>query len=147
MTYFKMFSLLVLTSVFVLTSCSSKKGDEKNAEDNAEAASVTASDVAGLYTGVLPCASCPGISYRILLNEDMTYQERMVYQGEAGEPIETSGRYKFGSGGVIELDKSGDSGFKFLKKHPDGMLMLDKNGNEVAGSTASQYVLKNPVRN
>lgn len=46
----------------------------------------TSLDWAGRYSGVLPCASCPGIETVVTLNNDGTFERSMLYIDESPIP-------------------------------------------------------------
>lgn len=59
-------------------------------------------DWMGTYEGTLPCASCPGIETKLIINQDYTYSLEENYLGqEAGENND------FKQEGVIEFSKDG----------------------------------------
>lgn len=64
-----LFLALMATGVMVLAGCQS--ADKQP--------SVTYIDRA--YTGTLPCADCSGIEATLLVNQDGTYVEQLVYLG------------------------------------------------------------------
>ncbi len=121
------FPLFIL--VVILASCST--GNESS-EMNAE-------DIAGTYAGVIPCADCEGIDYRVTLEEDYTFSEQMDYIGKSANALTTTGSYSI-EDGIITLKKPTDSFNKFAE-HTEGLLMLDREGNVIAGSTADMYIL------
>ena len=47
----------------------------------------------GVFTGTLPCASCPGIDTRLELQADGPYKLTEAYQDEAGPPVVTEGTW------------------------------------------------------
>lgn len=96
--------------------------------------------VAGTYYGKLPCADCPGINYTLTLNADKTYIESSEYLGEKSEPIVEKGSYSMKKD-VLTLQPASQSEKQLLRKVEATLVMLDKNGNEVSGDLASNYVL------
>lgn len=72
---FSMFSrfLFIITAVFVITlSCSTSNQTANSISlDGHEAKNSL--DWEGTYSGILPCASCPGILTDITLNKDQTF--------------------------------------------------------------------------
>ncbi len=101
-------------------------------------------EISGNYMGKIPCADCEGIIYRLQLNDDKTYQSTITYKGKSVKPILKTGTYTINNRLIIQLDDQ--SGMSFFKKQSEGLLMLDKNGNEITGDLADKYIL-NPVNN
>lgn len=97
-------------------------------------------EIAGTYSGMIPCADCEKISYKIELNEDMTYRLAYTYMGKSDNPIEKSGTYHLTDRLLIQLDNAAN-GMNFMKKQPYGLLLLDKNGHEISGDLADKYQL------
>ncbi len=93
------------------------------------------------YTGVLPCADCEGISYRLTLNTDGHYSEVMIYKGKNQMPATAAGKFYFKNNSVT-LEKE-TKGMQYFKMVPMGLLMLDTNGNEFTGENSGMYFLKN----
>jgi heat shock protein HslJ len=96
--------------------------------------------VAGDYLGMLPCADCEKIRFRLSLNEDRTFISSMIYIGKSDIPIEYHGKYEVRKDGIIVLIKK-DKGMKYFKPSPKGLLMLDIHGNEIKGSMSDSYIL------
>ncbi len=85
----------------------------------------------GTFSGVLPCADCPGILTTLTLNADGTYSLETVYQGKGDEkPFTRQGKWTPSEDlAFIELDydKKGGSGYYKL---------IDKNTLEKLDSNA-----------
>lgn len=94
----------------------------------------------GVYAGMIPCADCEGIQYRLVLNTDSSFQEQLTYKGKSGNPLITKGRYSVQGDTLVRLNKK-DRGMALFKKHPKGLLMLDSDGNEITGDLAGHYIL------
>lgn len=94
----------------------------------------------GTFTGVLPCADCPGIDTTLILSDDNTYTLERRYQEKGEAPIRTEGMLSWNDAGdtVTLLDERGPNQY-FLS---DMMLMkLDINGEKVTGDLAELYQL------
>ncbi|WP_457097365.1 copper resistance protein NlpE [Lysobacter sp. P5_B9] len=80
------------------------------------APAMTAADVpfdikgfAGTFTGTLPCADCPGIDTRIMLNADGSYALHEAYQGK-GNGVDGDGTWTAEENGKrIRLDPNSKS--------------------------------------
>lgn len=97
--------------------------------------------VSGTYIGMIPCADCAQISYRLILGKDFSYAETMHYMGKSDSAFEKKGTYAFNTGGDVVLDKS-TPGMHLFRQNKDGLLMLDQEGNEIKGELAGQYQLQ-----
>ncbi|MDR2887086.1 MAG: META domain-containing protein [Bacteroidales bacterium] len=64
----------------------------------------TLQEMAGIYTGTLPCVDCPGIQVRINLNSNLTYTLQTRYEGTE-ETITEPGKYEWDAvGRIIKFD-------------------------------------------
>lgn len=97
-------------------------------------------DISGKYSGFIPCSDCEHISYVIELHNDLTYNLLYTYVGKSETNIEKSGKFILSNRLTIQLDNAAN-GMNLLKKIPEGLLLLDKNGNEFSGEQAEQYKL------
>ena len=65
-------------------------------------------DWAGAYEGVLPCADCPGIQTRLVLQRDGRFELRTQYLERQVAPQTASGSFSWNSAGSsITLDAAG----------------------------------------
>jgi len=97
-----------------------------------------------VFRGMLPCADCEKIDFRLTLNPDMTWQSGSRYVGKSNKVFEESGRYNVTEEGILVLDKK-DDGMKRFRLIPKGLLMLDNNGKEITGPLSGKYTLT-PVK-
>ena len=99
-------------------------------------------DWAGTYSGVLPCASCPGIETLITLHEDGTFERSLLYIDEQPVAQTDSGTFTWSdSGGAITLN-AGDAEAQQYQVGENALFHLDRNGERITGDLASQYVLQ-----
>ena len=126
---------VALVAGLLLGACTTPKAPMTITRDTTLAA-----QVAGSYLGMIPCADCEAIAYRLLLGKDLTYRERLVYKGKTEEPVEASGTYGFTTDGTIVLVKA-EPGHTHFRRHPKGLLMLDGKGHEITGALADRYIL------
>ena len=99
-------------------------------------------DYAGTYTGVLPCADCPGIKTEITLNADGSFTKKMTYleRKEAGI-FKEKGTYSWDAAGqTITLE--GPDTPSHYSVGENTLTQLDMEGKRVEGSLADFYVLK-----
>lgn len=94
----------------------------------------------GSFSGVIPCASCEGISLKLELKASNTYELTMEYLGEEGsKPEILTGNFSQ-KGEIITLEGIKDMSnlFKVTEK---GLLYLDAEGNQIEGPLADKYLL------
>ncbi len=125
-----------LAIVAVMGSC---KCVQTSQGDNSQ----NALDWAGVYSGVLPCASCPGIQTVINLNGDLTYRLEATYIDQEGAPMVKTGKFEWNEQGhsiTLLGYEQGEGANRFLVGE-NHLVQLDLEGNKVSGSLADQYVL------
>ena len=121
----RIFILSIACLLFGLSACKSK------------------TNWAGTYSGIIPCADCPGIETQITLNTDNTYQIRRKYQDKAEDVFQTSGIFQWNADkSIITLGNLNAAQFPTMYKLGKGSLIqLDLNGNVITGNLAQNYVL------
>ena len=97
-------------------------------------------DWAGTYSGVTPCADCPGMKTEITLNNDASYSLQEQYLEKEKAPRNFKGTFNWDEAkSIITLDAEGDH-HKF--KVMEGKLrILDKFGDEKQGGKPEDFVL------
>ncbi len=132
-----LFSLLLLIS---LIGCSQEKEAKEPTSSDMHTSQI-AIDVAGTYTGVLPCASCEGIETTVSLT-DSTYNLTMVYLGEdAPNTFKDSGSYSWNEdGNTITLNNEEEPSQYFVGENV--LIRLNENGERVTGELAEFYRLE-----
>ncbi|MBV4359854.1 copper resistance protein NlpE [Pinibacter aurantiacus] len=93
-------------------------------------------DIAGTYSGKLPCADCEGIEESLELKADKTFVMTDEYQGKK-KPVTntTKGKWEV-SGNMLTLQP----GMKY-KVEENKLRQLDMSGKEITGPLADMYVL------
>ncbi len=127
--------ITILLFVFSFWGCgqNNKIIKEKNPEDN--------NFFIGDWFGELPCADCAGISYKLSLNSDMTYNEVSVYRGKDENPFFESGTWIFLSDSTISISGSNR---KFLLSNNE-LIMLDIDGNRIQSGFSEMYHLRKEI--
>jgi uncharacterized lipoprotein NlpE involved in copper resistance len=98
-------------------------------------------DWAGTYEGVLPCADCPGIRTRLLLQADGRFELSTQYIDRQPAPTKTSGRFSWNSAGsAITLDAAG-AGQQFAVGE-GRLLQLNRDGSAPAWNTPNRVLTK-----
>lgn len=105
--------------------------------------SMTSVGWAGTYFATLPCGRCEGIEMWVTLNSDGTYALNTNYLGlnDALEE-EFTGKFSWNqSGGIVTFEGlKGIYPGKF-KVGENRIWYLDKDGNQMTGPLADQYIL------
>lgn len=103
-------------------------------------------DWPGTYSGVLPCASCPGIATTITLNADGSFERSMRYLDESPLPITEQGRFEWNAAGsqVILASEDGRSDRYQVGEHR--LFHLDQEGRRIEGDLADHYVLEQHIK-
>jgi len=134
-------SLLSLTMLMAvqLWGCSHKTAGKLN---EARADEAFSGNRTGTYTGVIPCADCPGIETKVTLKPDYSYDLTTLYQDRQDTPEHKTGKFLWDeSRNVIEL-KNNTGKKKLFQFSDNGLTMLDQNGEKISGALADHYVLK-----
>ncbi len=97
-------------------------------------------DFIGVYTGIIPCADCEGIDYRIQLGEDQRYVSTSIYLAKEAKPFRAEGEYAIDELGRIMLNP-GMSDQQFFEPDAGGMWWLDRQGKRIDGNLAAHYRL------
>ncbi|MDR1609916.1 MAG: copper resistance protein NlpE [Candidatus Symbiothrix sp.] len=139
---------IIAVLVLGLDSCKSK--GESNAQDDQVIAVDpvlnlrNSADWNGSYTGTVPCADCPGISVKITLNSDETYQLSYQYLEKDDSVYFASGKFTWDdTGSVITLDSKDWP--PYYKAGADKLIQLDMEGNLITGELADKYELTKSV--
>ncbi len=95
----------------------------------------------GIYSGLTPCASCPGILTTVILNEDHTFTQTRFYLGEASQPSTEQGSFSFTKeGNAVVLEQNGGDKVMYAVGE-NCLIMLDKNGQTASSDLAYLYEL------
>lgn len=120
---------------------STAQQDATPAPDNAHS-SRNALDWAGTYSGVTPCADCPGIRTIVTLHADGRFERSLVYLERSPEPHTESGRFEWNAAGsTVTLQQPGDADQQY-KVGENTLTHLDQDGNPITGELAGRYVLQ-----
>jgi len=141
------FVLSIICLLTGLSACKSKNKGQVNPNANLQVATVDNSknslDWAGAYSGIIPCADCPGIEVQIILNSDNTFKMTQKYQGKKNSVYSFSGTFRWNSGGNIVI-LNGLEKDRFPNQYLVGentLRQLDMEGNVINGNLAQNYIL------
>jgi uncharacterized lipoprotein NlpE involved in copper resistance len=102
-------------------------------------------DWAGTYEGVLPCADCPGIKMRLMLNNEGRFELSTQYLDRQVVPQTASGRFSWNSAGnTITLDAAG-SGQQF-RVGEGRLLQLNHDGSAPAWNAPNRVLTLLPKK-
>ncbi|MFZ4263424.1 copper resistance protein NlpE [Sphingobacterium sp. HJSM2_6] len=141
--------LMAMLLTWSMTSCvsnSNKPGAEHqhSPTDSTSIAtgdnSQTSLDWAGTYTGVLPCADCPGIETSITLNDNETFHYKAAYQ-ERDTNLEDHGKFMWHDNGSIVHLMGKEVNMK-LKVGENQLFSLDQDGKIIEGPLKESFILK-----
>lgn len=100
----------------------------------------TSLDYAGIYEGTIPCADCPGIKVKLVLNKDKTYQISNDYIDRKDAAYTDKGSYSI-DGNYITLNHTGGAP-QYMKVEEGQIRMLDAEKQVITGELGSHYILK-----
>jgi len=128
-------ALTVAILLLGLCACDSKPSADANL------ASETNTDWAGVYTGKIPSASGSGINVTITLHNDRTYEARYQYIDHPNDDLTAAGTFKWNmDAGVITLDNTDIA--PYYKIGENKLTQLDTGGRPITGALADNYVLR-----
>lgn len=91
-----------------------------------------------VFTGTLPCASCPGIETHLLV-DSTGFREVSRYIGEDDGPFTTYGTWKLSADSL--LLKNGGEVHKTFFLENNSLHMMDQSLNRIEGDLAKKYLL------
>ncbi len=141
-------SIAFLTAILIM-GCNAKTENVTENPDSAHT-SENSLDWAGSYTGILPCASCPGIRTEIKLSHDHTYQFTTIYIDDENNKIfRDEGNFEWSKNGLdITLNPNSSAEEQTIFKVGENVLfLLDKDGNRVEGDLKDLYKLNKVLEN
>lgn len=109
----------------------------KTGESEAEKADLS---IPASYTGVLPCASCPGIRYALILGDE-NFTEASWYIDRDPEPFVTEGIWET-SGDTLRLFDDDRNRIKTFLVEGRHLILLDQSDNRITGQLEDHYKLE-----
>ncbi len=97
------------------------------------------------FSGVLPCADCPGMEYHVDFHDDGSYRMRTTYHERgpngSGKDVDDAGAWQLVMDNTrVTLRSDSNTTTTFEIVDPDTLRLLDKGGNEI--KTRLNYDLK-----
>ena len=134
-----LFGLLCM-ALFSLGACKQKSAENPQPIVPDMHTAETSLDYPGVYEGVIPAASGPGIKITLTLNKDKTYEMVSDYIGEKNSIFTDKGNYEI-DGNIITLNMKDDAP-RYLKVEEGRVRMLDADKQVVKGALENDYILK-----
>lgn len=131
--------LILLSALTVLAFTSCKKEVQTDTVSEVSTALVqNSADLVGVYSGLLPCASCPGIETTYEFHENGTYGRYEKYLNHPGF-FNVRGTYKLSDDKTYFVLDDVDQ--TKLKLKDGKLVLLTQEGKEAEGNLASYYQL------
>lgn len=106
------------------------------AKDKTESMEILSANLAGYYSGDLPCVDCEAINTMLELHKDNSYVLRYMYEGKSEDQFIKEGEWSIKKN-MLTLE-----GVDYQYKiNPDYLIQLDLAGNEIKGDLAEKYQL------
>lgn len=128
-------ALLVLFISFRLTTAC---GEMDNREQVRESDPIE--ELPAVFTGMMPCADCPGIEMHLLIDED-GFTELSWYRDRSPEPFKTEGTWVLNSD-TLSLYSSENELLKSYLFDGETVKLLDRNLQQVTGELSEMYILE-----
>lgn len=97
-------------------------------------------NVNGEYKGILPCSDYESIFYKLVLKDNRTYEETMIFSTNPDDTLYETGNYSV-SKNLVNLNKK-FPGISLFRYSWGELRVLDMNGNELTGILGEKYILK-----
>ena len=122
----------VIFRVYVAFQHLDSSSDAKSTEQFPEELPIT-------YSGVIPCADCPGIDYNLMMYEDR-FKEISWYQDRDPEPVVHEGDWRM-AGDTLFTDERDDELHKSFLVENQSLRMLSRDGEQIPGDLEENYTL------
>jgi uncharacterized lipoprotein NlpE involved in copper resistance len=144
MKYKPLLSMALAAALMALAGCQAPSGGATARNPDPAHNSRNALDWAGTYQGVLPCADCPGIRTRLVLQADGRFELSTQYIDRQPAPQVRTGRFTWNdAGSTITLQVPGERGPQF-RVGEGRLLQLYADGSAPSWSDSRQVLTKTP---
>ncbi|MCA5005613.1 copper resistance protein NlpE [Sphingobacterium bovistauri] len=128
----------ILSSIILIGAVFSCVNNQKTvaAKDSVQNMETLSANVAGMYSGNLPCVDCESISTLLELYKDNSYVLRYSYEGKSDDQFVKQGTWSI-TKNTLNLEGV-DYQYEIT---PDFLVQLDLAGNEIKGDIAEKYQL------
>ncbi|MGN0002332.1 MAG: copper resistance protein NlpE [Sphingobacterium composti] len=127
---------LIIISAFAIFSCVNNQKTVVGKENSVNMESLSA-NLAGIYSGNLPCVDCDAISTVLELHNDKSYVLRYSYEGKSSDQFVKEGSWSIDRN-VLSLE---GVDYKY-KINNENLVQLDLTGNDIKGDLAEKYQLE-----
>jgi len=93
-----------------------------------------------IFTGKIPCASCPGIEYQLFLGKKR-FTETSIYQDRSTGEFKTTGTWNILSDTLILSDNT-ESVIKRFLVRDNSLILLSSNKQQISGAMTDLYLLE-----
>lgn len=107
------------------------------------AATALKQQVISTWNGEIPCADCPGIAYQLRLNQNDSFEERLIYLDRDVNAFNRKGTWEMGSDSIITLKDEERSQYLLFKG--SYLEMLDGEGKQIQTQYRELYQLSRSV--
>lgn len=125
-------NLLICTILFLLVVACNNKQEKNKLHENPEKI------LSGMFTGVLPCADCPGIATYITFGNGHTVAVTSLYQDREKVAGTLQGTWEM-KDNLVVVSLPNDS--LYYRIQSDSTLMMVNSKGEQSGSLADKYIL------
>lgn len=125
-------ALVLFISFRLTTAC--------NQFDQPEQESESIEELPVTYSGIIPCADCPGVEIGIHLEDNFQFHEIQWYVDRGPNPFTATGRWVLQEDTLTLYDEENNTLKSFLYSD-EQLTMLDTEGNKITGELADNYVL------
>lgn len=123
-----------------ILSCNQRQEAEEAPEKDTNAEQINI-HLPAMYTGTLPCADCPGIDYRLIIEENR-FVEINHYRDRTPGRFEETGNWTVSGDTLSLLKPDNQNPRKRFLLSKEKLTMLDMQNQEVTGDLADMYVLE-----
>jgi len=137
----RILSLFLFCAFFQISCSNGSERVSEHEENNPTQQESQSKTFSGKYSGVTPCADCPGIKTTVAFNPDSAFIELLNYL-ERNSSFSDTGKWSI-SDKIITVSFPGKSSKRFfLIKSDSTLAMLDADKKEINGNLAEKYILK-----
>ncbi|PKD45014.1 copper resistance protein NlpE N-terminal domain-containing protein [Rhodohalobacter barkolensis] len=129
-------TILVLLAVFILFRVNTAL-NQMNSDDQQPSQSIE--EFPTVFTGVMPCADCPGIESTVLIEEE-SFTEWSHYQDRGDNLYQVDGNWSF-SGDTLKLYRVEGELHKAFLYSKDQLQLLDRDLQSISSELEDQYSL------
>jgi len=134
----KIIQLLIVILIVLFVSCN----DSGSSEDTAQQIDTvtTSQHFGGTFSGITPCADCPGINTVMNFFPDSNFIEHLKYL-ERPATFSDTGRWQVIDSMIVTTNNSGNK--RYYRIISDSVIkILDGNGREIEGALNEKFLLK-----